>query len=47
MLAWPSEHRQHAALCFDRIADDEIQLGAVAGRDRDGFVDVGVAAQVA
>ena len=47
MSAWPGEHRQHAALGLDGVADDEIQLGAVAGGERHCLLDRGATAQVA
>src|SRR5262249_8692839 len=41
------EHPEHGALGLDRLTDDEIQLGPVAGRDRDRLVDVGHTTEVA
>ena len=41
------EHRQGRALGLDGVADDQVELGPVAGRDRDRLADLGGAAQVA
>ena len=43
----PRQHRQHPALGLDRVTDDEVELGPVAGRDRDRLVNVGGGAQLA
>src|SRR5262249_6736226 len=41
------EHPEHRALGLDRVADDHVKLGAVAGRDRHRLTDLTRAAKIA
>ena len=41
------EQPEHVRLGLDRVGDDEVELGAVAGGDRDGLGDARVAGQLA
>ena len=41
------EHAQHGRLGLDRVADDDVELGAVAGREHDRLADLRVLGQLA
>ena len=41
------QQREHGALGLHRVADDEVELGAVAGGEHDGLVDRRVRRQLA